>query len=62
MKDTIKASVKKAQKDGKVYYNIIVEVEGMKVQVAPKFLNNKQKALLNHKLARAVGDEKHVNK
>lgn len=53
----VEALISKATKNNRVYYNISVTIEGMKVQLQPKFLNNKQKGLLNHKIARLVGDE-----
>lgn len=52
----IKAFVKNAKKAG--YFNIMIEVDGFKCEVAPKFLNNKQKALLRHKLATLIGGNK----
>lgn len=45
----IKAYVKNAKKEG--YYNIFIEIDGFRCKVTSKFLNNKQKALLRHKLA-----------
>lgn len=45
-------------KDGNTYYNISIHVDGMAVQLEPKFLNNKQKALLRYKLAKLMGDVK----
>ena len=61
-KQEIKTTCKKVVKNKKVYYNINLEVEGMKFQVEPKFLNAKQKALLKHKLARLMGDENNAKK
>lgn len=62
MKETkeIKCQVTKVTKDGKTYYNISIYLDGMKVQVETKFLNNKQKALLRYKLAKLMGDVKNA--
>lgn len=52
----IKAYVKNAKKEG--YYNIFIEIDGFRCEVTSKFLNNKQKALLRHKLVTLMGGKK----
>lgn len=56
----IPATIKKVAKDGYIYYNVTINIEGMDLCIAPKFLNFKQRILLRHKLARLMGDEKNV--
>lgn len=51
------ATIKKVVKEGKTFYNIIVDIDGFRVQCEPKFLNVKQKCLLKHKCAVVYGDE-----
>lgn len=53
----IPATIKKVNKDKKNYYNLVINVNGMDVQVEPKFLNGKQKRLYVYKLAQLMGDK-----
>lgn len=61
-KDVFDGVIVKTTKNNKTYYNLKVKICGMTFQVDPKFLNAKQKALLRHKIAILVGDEKDVKK
>lgn len=56
----IPATIKKVAKDGYTYYNVTINIDGMDIAIAPKFLNIKQTILLRHKLARLMGVEKNV--
>lgn len=53
----IPATIKKVNKDKKNYYNLVININGMDVQVEPKFLNEKQKRLYVYKLAQLMGDK-----
>lgn len=50
-------TIKRANVEGKTYYNLRINIDGMDVAIQTKFLNKKQSALLRHKLARLMGDE-----
>lgn len=54
----VPCKITKKVKDGKVYYNTLITIDDMTINVRPVFLTFTQVQRLNHSIRRLTGEEK----